>query len=115
MLLVLLVTAHDGKAKERAADYHKINQGLNLPKKVLGFSKSSAANLNSEGGKHQNMIAQSHMWSNTCNVCILKLRTSPNQKSVKFSCTRIAFSSREIFLSYSNLGDLSYNLFLFII
>ncbi len=46
------LAAHDGKAKERAADYHKINQGLNLPKKVLGFNKSSAANLNSEGEHH---------------------------------------------------------------
>ncbi len=88
MLLVLFVTAHDGKAKERAADYHKINQGLNLPKKVVGFSKSSAANLNSEGGKHQNIIAQSHMWSNTCNVCIFHAHELPFQVA-KFSCPTV--------------------------
>ncbi len=40
-------SAHDGKAKERAADFHKINGGLTLPKSA----NSKAANTKGSPSK----------------------------------------------------------------
>ena len=62
------VSAHDGKAKERAADYQKINAGLNLPKNT-GTKKGSPAKKKNRKWQHTmlwNVLLSSVLSLSTC-------------------------------------------------